>query len=507
MGAFEPAKRILFEMAQRGEQTAACFFALGRNFFLMRDALKARDCLLIALRLNPEGPFAGEAEEMLKRIVGQASARPTPGRVEKAMRRGSLALETGCSERAVRWFAYTVQKTGEDAESLAMLSFAQLSAGRPREGLILARRACSHDRRSVYALCAMACALFALGNTNLCEKYLAFAKTRAETPQETALLCQTACEVGAHGMATALLRASQAENPYISSLLHALAAAYWNTGQAQRAMRYWSLLRRLDPGNLVTNLMYERAKAKTDQDNGQAPAPEERCAYSMDLPPEIAVSKLLDVQRALRDGTGALQDRFDKDAGFAAVLAWGLTVHDGDDATCRAMLTILQSLHGERADRILLAQLTDPAQSEEIKRKIIGLLPTRGLFGPHYMESNGRIVQVAGQALLLRTPLTPGCERILQAAADCLAPRYGDVTQELSRMWLCYLQRRDDPGEPLQRSRLWIQALEYAYHTRMLERSGKERHELEWLRKHCTKVPRALRRRVKMLLENPKEEE
>ena len=118
---------------------------------------------------------------------------------------------------------------------------------------------------------------------------------------------------------------------------------------------------------------------------------EERCAYGAELPPEDAIEKLLEVQQTLRKGPEALQTRFDEDAGFAAILAWGLTVRDENDATRGAMLSLLSSLQGERADRMLLALLTDIEQSEGIKREAIGLLAIRRLYGPHYMESGGRV--------------------------------------------------------------------------------------------------------------------
>ena len=501
MGAHEISNRLLFAQAQRGEQTAACFIALGRNFYALRDAHRARDCFLTAERLDPAANFDEEVEAMQDSLDEAMTADSAPGRVEKAVRRGIQALETGRPDSAVRWITYALCKRGEDADTLTLLCFAHLNAGQPREGLRVARRAYRRDRHSVYALCAMASALYAMDSPALCAKFLHIAQQEAEYPQEIALLCQTACEVGAHDMALSLLRIVHAERPYTPALLHMLAAACWNNGQARQAARHWGTLRRLDPGDLVAGVLFERAQKRAQKcaeegDAQEPPSPQEQCAYGAELPPADAIEKLLEVQRVLRNGPQALQARFDEDAGFAAIFAWGLTVRDENDATRGAMLSLLGSLAGERADRMLLALLTDADQSEEIKRQAIGLLVGRGLCGPHYMESGGRIVRVMGRTLSLQAALPPNCERILQAAVDRLTPRYGDVVQDLSRIWLDFVRRRKDPGEPLKRPRLWVAALECAYHAHRRERAGVER--------LCARQgvpPRALRRRLRMLLQ------
>jgi len=467
----------------------------------MRDARRAQDCLLTALRLEPAASFAEEAEALLDGLDEAVAGSPAAGRVEKAIQRGIQALETGRPDSTVRWITYALRRRGEDTEALTLLCFAHLHAGRPYEGLGWARRAYRRDRGDVYALCAMASALFALGQPALCVKYLRMAEAEAELPQEIALLCQTACEVGAHDMALTLLRAVHAERPYTPGLLHMLAAACWNTGQARQAARHWGALRRLDPCDLTAGAMYERALQRAAAGDSQEPPPlEEQCAYGAELPPEDAVEKLLEVQQTLREGQEALQARFDEDAGFAAILAWGLTVRDENDATRGAMLSLLGSLRGERADRMLLGLLTDTEQSEGIKREAIGLLAMRGLYGPHYMESGGRVLRVMGRTLSLQAALPPNCERILQAAVDRLTPRYGDVVQEVSRIWLEFLRRREDPGAPLKRPRLWVAALECAYRARRWERLGRERAGFERLCARQGVSPRALRRRLRVLL-------
>lgn len=496
MGAYELGNRLLFELAQNEHHVAACLFALGRNFFSMQDARRAQDCLLTAIRLEPSGPFAEEAEAILDMLDEAAAGTLAGNRIEKAMQRGVRALETNQPERAVRWIGYAIRKGEENPEALALLCFAHLACGHPDEAMRWARRAYRRNRRSVYALCAMACALFALNNPLLCAKFLDRAQGEAALPHEIALLCQSACEVGAHDMVLSLLRAVHAEQPYTPSLLHMLAAAYWNIGQARQAQQHWATLRRLDPGNLVASVMHERAKKKAALGEEQEPpGPEDQCGYRIELSPEDSIEKLLIVQQTLRRGPEALQARFDADAELAAILAWGLTVQDEHDGTRNAMLSLLGSLKGEKADRMLLALLTDADQSEDIKREAMSLLTKRGLCGPFYMESGGRILRVMGQAVTPETALPSNCERILQATVDRLTPRYGDVVRDLSRIWLDFLRRRQNPEESLRRPRLWMAALECAYRARHQKEA-----DLDRLCARQRVSPRALKRCVRLLL-------
>lgn len=464
MGAYELSNRLLFELLQRGEHEAACFFTLGSNYYAMQDARRAQDCLLACARLQPESQFSEEIDAMLDQLDEVAQSERGKHRVDKAMARGLRALESGQPELAVRWISYALRKGGADAEGMALLGFACLSADRPREALSCARRAYKRNKQSVYALCAMACSFYALHNPLLCAKYLDLAEAEAALPQEIAMLCQSACETEAHDLVLLLLRAVHAEQPYTPSLLHMLAAACWNTGQVRQALQHWATLRRLDPDNLVAAVMHDHARLRVAQGDAQEPPElEDQCGYRAELSVNDSIAKLLDVHQTLRKGAEVLQRRFDEDAEFAAVIAWGLTVRDENDATRFAMLSLLGSLRGERANRLLLAQLTDPEQGEGVKREAMALLARRGLCGPYYMENGGRVVRVMGQVLPPRMVLSPSCERILQAVVDRLTPRYGDVVRELSEIWLPYVQRREDPGAPLRHARIWIAALEYAY--------------------------------------------
>ncbi len=464
MGAYELSNRLLFMLLQRGEHELACFFTLGSNFYAMQDTRRAQDCLLACARLQPESQFSEEIDAMLDQLDEVTLNHRGEHRTEKAMTRGLRALEAGEAARAVRWISYALRGGGSDAEGLALLSFAYLSADRPREALGCARRAHGKNKRSVHALCAMACSLYALNSPLLCAKYLDMAEAEASLPQEIAMLCQAACETGAHDLVLLLLRAVHAEQPYTPSLLHMLAAACWNTGQVRQALQHWATLRRLDPDNLVAAVMHDHAKLRVQQGDAQEPPEmEEQCGYRMELTVTDSIAKLLDVHQTLRKGVEELQRRFDEDAEFASVIAWGLTVQDENDATRFAMLSLLGTLRGERAERLLLMQLTELEQSEGIKREAMALLARRGLCGPYYMENDGRVVRVMGQVLPPRMVLSPSCERILQAAVDRLTPRYGDVVRELSEIWLPYVQRRENPSAPLSHARIWIAALEYAY--------------------------------------------
>lgn len=466
MGAYELSNAWVYELLQRGEHVAACFFTLGGNYFAIQDHRRAQDCLLTALRLEPEGHFAEQAESMLD-MLDESVHEQDMGerRADRALRRGMQALESGQPERAVRWLTYAMRKGGEDVETMALLGFAYLSCDRPKDGLACARRAYRRGKGNVFALCAMACALYALNYPVLCVKYLDLAEQAAQTPQEYALLCQTACETGAHDLVLMLLRAVHAEQPFSPSLLHMLAAACWNTGQVRQALQHWGTLRRLEPDNLVASARHEYAKAHVllQGDVQEPPEPEEMCPYRMELSPEDCIEKLLSVQQTIRQGTEALQARFDQDTELAHILLWGLTVQDEQDATRFAMLSLLGSLRGERADRMLLALLTDTTQSEALKREAMSILVKRGLCGPYYMELGGRILRVMGQIATMQDRLSPMCERILQVAVDRLTPRYGDVVQEISGIWLPYIQQLEDPGQSLTNPRIWATALEAAY--------------------------------------------
>ncbi len=462
IGAYELANRALFALLQRGQNELECFLLLGESFYAMQDPVRADDCVLAAMRLKPEGEQADRAEAMLEDIEEMAQPAAPHGRAMQALMRGVRAMEQGESSRAIRWLSYAMDHGEGDAQGHALRAFAYLGAGEQKAALSDARQAIKRDKNSVQALCAMACALSALKSAVLSAAYLDKAQEKAETSQEVALLCQSACDTGRHDMVIALLRELRPSHPYTPQLLHMMGAAHWNIGQVQQAVQHWGTLRRVDPENLVAAHLHDMARAALPDGDAQEP-PEEPVSYLMELPLDACIERLISLHQQVRQGREAAQRALDEQPGFAALLRWAMTIQDADHATRRTILSLLGSLTGDKAEAMLLGALTEPGFAEEERRMVLAALAARGRTGPYHVEMRGHILRVMVQNTAPGGALPPSCERVLQGAVDRLSPRYGDVAQELSALLLPYVCGRNAPDAPLKRPGVWMAALEYVY--------------------------------------------
>ncbi|MDR3050453.1 MAG: hypothetical protein LBU67_01860 [Oscillospiraceae bacterium] len=464
MGAYELANRSLFALLQRGECPTDCLMALAENFYAQQDATRAMDCLLAAMRLRPQEEQAERIGALLDELE-EEEASPPRGRAVRAMRRGMRALETGEPQAALRWIGYAITHGVYGAGAYALRAFAYLAAEDPRRALQDARRAHRIDGQDVQALCAMACALHALGSGVLSAAFLDKGYACAKTSQDYALLCQSACETGHHDLVLQMLSTLRHAHPYAPQLLHMLAVAYWNTGQVLAAVQQWGTLRRIDAENPVIACLHRQAKEQLAQGDVQEPPPE-ALSYRMELPVTDCVDHLMTLHRAVQGGPDALCSRLAEDESLVALLRWALSIQDEGSATRRTVLALLASLPGAQPEKLLLEVLTDLTHGEDNKRQALAALAARGRTGPYYVDTQGHLRTAMVRATRVKVPLAPSCERVLQGATDRLAPKHGDVANALTDILLPYVCGRLEPGAPLRHPHVWVAALEYAYHLR-----------------------------------------
>lgn len=372
--------RFLDDEAHAG----AAFFAMGENFLFAQMPAIAHDCFVLSVQKGPEGAFVSDAIERLD-MLEEIRQEPDPldQRLQRRMDRVLGAMDREKARLATRLIRRVLPLDRRSSGIRAMQAFSRLAAKDAKGSLASARMAYRLDPEDIRALCAMASALQANHSQKAARRFLARAADLIEQHDDAQLVCQTACEMGEHGFVRDLLGRVQQRAPYAADLLHTLAAALYNTGARQDALRLWRLLRRIDPCDAAAEYRLNMAEKALLPD---------RIPYAPQVPLSEILDRLERLKQWVHEGPERMRQRFAGDETLECMVRWGL--YSGERGIPQAMCGILSTLDVRDAERMLRGLLIDPSVASAIKQTALTALFTAGAEGPFYAVMDDRMTMV-----------------------------------------------------------------------------------------------------------------
>ncbi|MEG0766942.1 MAG: tetratricopeptide repeat protein, partial [Clostridia bacterium] len=418
MHCYEQSNRILFQILAQHQCNPECYFGLGCNFFSLRIYPLARDCLMSYLRHAPDGEYTEDAEEMLALLEAQVLPKDGKTRLLRRTARAVAALEEGNPSMAVRLLRRVLALNPHDSATYALVAFALMAKGSAKEALKAARTAWRLDPTNLRACCAMAVALWQNEKPEAARRYVVYATQKVEEESDESLICQTACEIGAHDLAYAQLHGMEREQPYNPLLLHMLAVSCFYTGRMREALRHWACLRRIDPQDTVAAYYYDLLR--TCLDAQRDPTAEMQPLYAIQLPPMACLERLKTLRNAVQDGTENLLRQWKEDPLLSQLVRWGL--EQTEESIQRAMMGLLATVRDELAQTLLKEVLVEPSQGETLKRTAMLALYTQRVPGPYIAVLKQHLTWVHVDAVPEGRMLSSTHERLIQAVAKSLLP-------------------------------------------------------------------------------------
>ena len=253
MGCLTAAERCLIRVSARQGLTGSLSYAVACCALSRGEEELAERALDVSLRLEPDGPFAPRAQELLETYPWRED--PCPPRCARGMAlywQSRDALARGDRERALL--------LSEKAWRRAHLPLIALQLGDllpPRQALPLLRYAARGLRDTPDAFLSLARALHALGGFVPARLALRRAAGQCRTVNENEALCQTAWAIGQTGEALRFVEKKLAEYPASVELLRLKYLCLVRLGQQGRARRTLETLLEID-GEDASALWYRR---------------------------------------------------------------------------------------------------------------------------------------------------------------------------------------------------------------------------------------------------------
>lgn len=384
MGCLSLSNSAFFSLTENEEYAPHSFYGMGANYYAMQMFGAAHDCLVMALQKLPDASFVGEAVDMLDAIDDM---RRVPDldedRLQKRMERVLAAMDEGRAKLAVRQLRRVSALDRRSSGIQSLQAFANLAAGDADGAMKAARRALMADNRDIRALCAVASACHAKNSRETARKYLQKAETLIEQPDDAQLVCQTACEIGEHAFAAALLERIESRMPYAEDVLHPLALALYNAGKTDEAMRCWRLLRRINPMDSIAEYRLHLVEV------GKPPA---EIAYTSDVPLSEVLERLERLRKWVHKGPEAFTQQWNESNAMECLLRWGIA--SAEPGVPQAMCGVLTTLGDERAQSILKDVLCNANATEAVKQSALAALYSLGQNGPFYAVMDDRLTLV-----------------------------------------------------------------------------------------------------------------
>lgn len=422
MGCLTLSNNAFFSLIENDDYAAVSFFGLGINFHAMQIDSLAHDCFVLSLQKDPEGEHVPEAVEYLDSIdESRAPHDPLESRLQKRMERVLAAMDKGNARLATRLTRRVLSIDRYNGGVHAMRAFSLLAEGKEKEALVTARRAAKLAPDDLRAVCALASAQKAAGMHEAAHTALEKAYTQIQEPDDAQLVCQTACEMGAHAMVISLLSRIEEGLPYADEVLHSLAIAYHNTGQAEEAQKRWRLLRRIDPMDSIA--AYHLAQAES----GTVP---EELPYTRQVPLAEILNRLETLRKWVHEGTDGLKRAWDERDDPEMLMRWGISC--GETGIPQAMCSVLSTIGDEKARGVLRDVLYDVNAPSLLKHSALAALFTTGAQGPFHAIVDDRLTLVhvsrADDAAGAETQL-PLAEAVARKARRMM-PDVGDAAIE-----------------------------------------------------------------------------
>lgn len=249
MHCYTASERYLMRAcAREGLTGTVCFLVACAALDRDEEELGER-ALDLSLRLDPDGPFAERAQEVLETYPWrQTPWRPRCSRGETLCRMAGYALAEGNREKALD-FARRAWKKAHTPE--IALQFGALLP--PRRGIILltyaARRMKEHSFRACLLL-ARACYLAGMRKNARTALYQAQRQCRSITDAE--LFCEMAWSMNKPGHALSAVNGWLESRPFSADYLRLKYLSQLRLGRAGEADRTLDLLLEIDPDDIST---------------------------------------------------------------------------------------------------------------------------------------------------------------------------------------------------------------------------------------------------------------
>jgi tetratricopeptide (TPR) repeat protein len=452
LGRYEESNRVLEKvLSEVDPQLYECLFYMANNAANMGDLEMAEDYLLEYLRLDPDGEYAEEAEDMLQMVayeLGRPPREPMPDlpphvqKHEEARRH----LEEGRFLQAIGKLEELITEKPDFLAARNNLALAYYYTGRMKEALSCISQVLEADPNNLHALCNLAVLAHHMGEEKISRHIVATLKKLVPLyPEHVYKLATTLGILSEHEVAyqlfSRLLKWDPDPEP---ALYHYAAAAAWNTGRYEEARRFWKKAANADPESDVPRFYLNHVDEWLKKEEGFVPF----IHYHYHLPFEEQVVRV----DPLKPQTSQLE-QLKSSPLLRSSFFWAL--HHGDSNTKLQVLQLMGWIGDSEAEQILRQFLLKPDEDEELKRAALLILRQMGAEPPFSVTVGGKTGEAEGNS-----SVDPEWKKVLELCLAGMKNSDPFLRSSVQVLWAEWVRREDVP--PARGVEAWAAAIEYA---------------------------------------------
>lgn len=384
LGHYQEANRMLnVVIKELNPEMTECYYYMANNAINMEAFEAAEDYLIEYLRLDSEGEYSAEAEEMLYMVAYEMGRlpkqliAPLPNFREKH-EEAEWHLEEGRFLQATELLEELVKEQPDYLPTYHNLGLAYFYTGQIEKARALVTKVLEVDPNNLHALCNLAILSEHEGNKEITSQIMEMLKNLVPVePNHAYKLALTMGTLGEHQVAYELFtRLIKVEEQPEASLYHHAAVAAVHTGRFPVALRFWKQAAWLDPRSEVPKFYLEQIELKSL---------DYLICYHYHLPFE-------EYMMTINQGKPMenMIDSYETNPLLRASLAWALT--NGSRQTKLQALTFLRGIKHQIAETVLRQFLRKPTEDDELKQIAFFALRHMDAEPPYEICYNGEIM-------------------------------------------------------------------------------------------------------------------
>lgn len=441
----------------RGKYRAEALFQLSVSAMQSGDVMRAASYYQQFSSIK-KSTVSREMSVLLGRQIHEELTKPAAlSRRERAAALEHRAVErlhagkTAAAKRAIR-HALNLR---ENAQRYTLLACCCLLRAEVTEAIDAAEHARRLSPAHVQTLCVLADAYAAANDIKNSKRMLYLAALRAKDVDDW---FAAAMESAKHGEDHLTLRLTQAilkRDPFHTKAMMMRGCALTNLNRLDQASRVFGRLCGLTPEDTTAEWLHKLTR--------EGKRPPEKLGLGLDVSIQegrarasALVALLYRDPDELRADTACVRTA-------CRLSAWAFRSAVAGSHTATAALILMAGLDIPQTREVLLDVITDPMIADSFKAGVLQIMAAKEGFRPYDVDFGGRLVRLAAGGVTEK-PVRGGeiNQKIVQQAADALAPQFPDAPQVLLPVFLAYLNRYDEPRGRMKDA--CAAALEYVYH-------------------------------------------
>lgn len=428
MQRFEESNRLLFSLVSQGDATPECHFGLACNYFGMREYDYAAESLENYLDLDPDGPYAADAEDFLDLLDDDQAMFELAGLKDDADYDAHAAciyaqhlMEAGDYAGATAVLRHECTHEPDSVRLKNQLTLAYFCSGERAKAAELVRGLMEGGRDDVLTRCNHALLCLSRGDRVAADETIEqLLKARTDSPEALNGISLLLLETERYADAAGVLEQMRRLTPYDENVLHRLGYCRYRLGDLPAAQGLYRRLLRIDPSDTVAKY-YLKQSRKADADERYIRA---HWMVQYQVPLAELFRRLSQLNRYLQLPEDEQRSLWESDGHFSDLIQWALCVSD-----LRVKKSVLSTLYlygDQRAVGLLRDFLLRTDQPDELKRTVFSMLKQIGAKEPYMAYINGRWLQGRVNLLPFSYALPAPYETVMELLVQAMPGLYDD---------------------------------------------------------------------------------